>query len=179
MKMQILGRRVHYWLAIGVALPAIVIFGTGVLLQLKKNVAWVQPPERSGVGKAPTLSLDDVLRISRTVPVAAVTDWNDIQRVDVRPSKGILKVTTANRHEIQIDTQTAEVLQVAYRRSDMIESIHDGSWFHPSAKLWIFLPAGIVLFVMWVSGLYLYWLPIWVKWRRARAASAPGRAVGA
>ncbi len=178
MKMQVLGRRVHYWLAIGVALPAIVIFGTGVLLQLKKNLTWVQPPEQSGVGKTPTLSLDDVLRISRTVPAAAVTSWNDIHRVDVRPSKGILKVTTANRHEIQIDTQTAEVLQVAYRRSDVIEAIHDGSWFHPVAKLWIFLPAGIVLFLMWASGLYLFWLPIWVKWRRAHGVHPRPRVAG-
>jgi len=53
-----------------------------------------------------------------------------------------------NNWEIQIDTQSGTILQQAYRRSDIIESIHDGSWFHDKVKLWIFLPTGIVLLIL-------------------------------
>lgn len=176
MKLQVLGRRVHYWLAIAVALPALVIFGSGLLLQVKKQVAWIQPREHRGTGEAPAISFDRVIELCRKVPEAGVRDWSDIDRVDVRPSKGMLKVTTKTRWEIQIDTGTGLVLQRAYRRSDLIESIHDGSFFHPWAKLGVFLPAGFILFVMLVSGLYLFWLPIWLKARRKRAAGAPPRA---
>ncbi len=58
------------------------------------------------------------------------------------------------------------MLQVAYRRSDLIESIHDGSFFHDRAKLWVFLPAGLILIGLWVTGVYLWLLPHLVKRRR-------------
>jgi uncharacterized iron-regulated membrane protein len=173
MKLQVLGRRVHYWLAIAVAVPALVIFSTGILLQVKKQVAWVQPKEQRGAGTVPTIALDRVLAVARSVPEARVASWDDIDRVDIRPSRGMLKVTTKTRWELQIDTASGELLQSAYRRSDLIESIHDGSFFHPSLKLWLFLPAGVVLFVMLVTGTYLFWLPIWVKARRRRMPGVP------
>lgn len=166
MRLQVLGRRVHYWLAIAVALPALTIFSTGILLQVKKQVPWVQPPERRGAGGEHRVTLDQVLAACRAVPEAGVASWDDVDRVDVRPGKHMLKVTTRTHWEIQMDTATGEVLQVAYRRSDLIESIHDGSFFASWTKLGLFLPAGVVLFVMLASGLYLFWLPIWVKARR-------------
>jgi uncharacterized iron-regulated membrane protein len=172
MKLQVLGRKTHYWLAISVALPALVIFATGVLLQVKKQVAWVQPRELRGTGTEPAIGFDSVLAVARAVPEAGVRDWSDIDRIDVRSSRGLLKVTTKARWELQIDTQTGALLQSAYRRSDLIESIHDGSFFHPWAKLGVFLPAGIVLLLMLVTGLYLFALPLWVKARRARQRQA-------
>ena len=176
MKLQVLGRKIHYWLAIGVALPALVIFSSGARLQVKKQVPWVQPKEVRGTGASPTISFDRILAIARSVPEARIEDWSDVDRVDVRPSRGMLKVTSKTRWELQIDTHSGAVLSSAYRRSDLIESIHDGSFFHPWAKLGLFLPAGIVLLVMLVTGTYLFWLPIWVKARRRRRG-APLRQV--
>jgi hypothetical protein len=46
------------------------------------------------------------------------------------------------------------VLQTAYRRSDSIESVHAGSFFAGHwTKLGLFLPAGIVLLLLSLSGL--------------------------
>ena len=78
----------------------------------------------------------------------------------------MVKVRSKNNWEIQIDTQSGTILQQAYRRSDIIESIHDGSWFHDKVKLWIFLPTGIVLFILWITGVYMLILPYTVKWKR-------------
>jgi hypothetical protein len=58
------------------------------------------------------------------------------------------------------------VLQSTYRRSDLIESLHDGSWFHDRAKLFIWLPAGVVLCGLWGTGLYLWVLPYLTRRRR-------------
>jgi uncharacterized iron-regulated membrane protein len=176
MKLSILSRKVHKWAAVLAAAPLLVIIGTGLLLQLKKHATWVQPPERRGSGQDLVLSLPRVLEICQSVPEAEVRTWADVYRIDVRPSRGMLKVTAANNWEVQIDTATGEVLQVAYRRSDVIEAIHDGSWFHDAAKLWVFLPAGATLLLLWVTGLYLFVLPYWVKWRRPPRAAVAGRA---
>ena len=173
MKFQLLARKVHYWLAIAVALPLAVIVATGLLLQLKKQLPWVQPPEQAGVADVPVLPMERILEIARGVPEAGVASWNDVRRLDVRPAKGMLKLWAKSDYEVQIDTRTGEVLQVAVRRSDLIESIHDGSWFSEGVKLGVFLPAGLALLVLWLSGMYLFWLPIALKARRRRTAADP------
>jgi hypothetical protein len=169
MKLQVLNRKVHYWASAVIALPVLAIIGTGLLLQVKKQVPWVQPPEQRGKGQAPAVSLPQVLEACQSVPEAGIRGWEDVDRVDVRPARGMLKVTAHNRWEVQLDAQTGKVLQVAYRRSDLIESIHDGSWFHDGVKLWVFLPTGATLLLMWATGMYLFFLPIVVRRRRGRA----------
>lgn len=156
-------RKLHRWGAILIALPLLVVICTGLLLQLKKEWGWIQPAERRGVGTTPSITFDQILTALRGVPEAEVESWEDVDRLDVRPGKGMLKVRCNNDWEVQIDTATGEVLQVAYRRSDLIESIHDGSFFHANAKLWVFLPSGLVLLALWFTGVYLWVLPIWAK----------------
>lgn len=156
-------RKIHRWGGALIALPFLLVLITGLILQVKKEVDWVQPPSQTGVSTIPTISFDDILSASKTVPEAKIQSWQDIDRLDVRPDKGIVKVRANNRWEIQIDTETSEILQVAYRRSELLESLHDGSWFHNSAKLWVFLPSGIVVTVLWITGIYLFFIPYFAK----------------
>jgi hypothetical protein len=62
---------------------------------------------------------------------------------------------------------------VAFRRSDLIESIHDGSYFNEHFKLWVFLPAGIVLAMLVITGINLLILSYIARRKRV------GRSVGA
>ena len=162
-----LSRKLHYWTSIVIALPFTIILLSGMLLQVKKQVPWVQPSTMKGRGDAPEISFAEMLEIARTVPEAEISDWDDIARLDVRPDKGILKIRAKNSWEIQLDHQTGEVLQVEYRRSDTIESIHDGSFFHDLAKPWLFLLFAIGLLLLLITGVYLFLLPYSRK-KRAR-----------
>jgi hypothetical protein len=159
MKAIILNRKLHRWAAIVTAFPVLVVILSGVILQMKKELDWVQPPTRKGAGKELTLSFDQILNIATTVPEAEIKGWPDIDRLDVRPGKGVVKVRAQNRWEIQIDITNGDVLQVAVRRSDLIESIHDGSFFHERFKLWVFLPSAIVLAGIWGTGIYIFLFP--------------------
>ncbi|MCA0377434.1 MAG: PepSY domain-containing protein [Gemmatimonadetes bacterium] len=165
---RIWNRKLHRWGAIAVALPFLVVVCTGILLQLKKQLPWVQPPEKKTANVAPQVSMDFVLESARQVPQAGVQSWSDVDRIDIRPGKGILKLISNSRWELQIDLGTGAVLQSTYRRSDLIESLHDGSWFHDLAKLWIFLPSGVVVLGLWVTGIYLWLLPWRTRARRTR-----------
>lgn len=156
-------RKIHRWGAILVALPFLIVIVTGLILQVKKEVAWVQPPSQEGISTVPSISFEQILGAVKEVPEAEIDSWEDVDRLDVRPDKGIVKVRSLNNYEIQIDTETAEVLQVAFRRSDIIEAMHDGSWFHDRAKLWIFLPSAIVVTILWITGIYLFFLPYTAK----------------
>jgi uncharacterized iron-regulated membrane protein len=172
MRTQKVFRRLHYWGAAIAGLPLIVIICAGVLLQLKKQLSWVQPTEQRGSSGPPGVDFDQLLAIAKSVPAAQVTTWDDIPRIEGRPQKGLIKLISANNHEIQIDLVTGTMLAAAHRRSDIIESIHDGSFFHANAKLWLFLPAAFVLLGLWCTGLYLFLLPFLSRRKRnARIAS--------
>jgi uncharacterized iron-regulated membrane protein len=174
-------RRVHHWTSAVVALPLLVIISTGILLQLKKQWAWVQPPEQRGTGSAPAVELEEVLAAVRGVPGLGVDGWDDVNRLDLRPARGLAKVWLMNGWEVQVDLGTGRVLQSAYRRSDLLESIHDGSFFGGDAtKLGLFLPVGVALLLLWVTGLWLFIYPFVLRRRRARivaelAATAASR----
>ena len=171
MRLTILSRKLHRWGAIAIGLPVISVIGSGILLQVKKQVPWVQPREQRTEHPTPSVDWELMLAAAKAVPEAGVTSWADIDRVDVRPAKGILKVVTLSRWEVQMALATGEVLQVAYRRSDLIESLHDGSFYGDNMKLAIFLPSGLVLFGLWLTGLYLWLLPYLTKRKRARLAA--------
>jgi len=70
-----------------------------------------------------------------------------------------VKVWLRSNWEAQVDLGTAEILQIAYRRSDWIESIHDGSIFGDGVKLGIFLPAATGLLLLWIGGLWMFVYP--------------------
>ena len=159
-------RSIHLWLSLVIFIPVIIVIASGLLLQVKKEFDWIQPPTQKAQNSRPTLSFDNVLNAVRQVPQANLNDWDDIDRLDVRPAKGIIKVRGKNHWEVQLNAQTGDVLQVAYRRTDTIEAIHDGSWFFDGAKLWLFLPAAILLFVLWVTGIVMLITTLKSKFRK-------------
>ncbi|HYC76758.1 MAG TPA: PepSY domain-containing protein [Planctomycetota bacterium] len=168
-------RRLHRIAAVVAAAPLLVVVATGLLLQLKKQIPWIQPPTQRGAEGPPQVGFDALLAAARAAPGAGVSGWADVDRIDVRPALGTAKMQIRGRTEVQVDLVTGAVLQVATRRSDLIEALHDGSYFHESARLGVFLPAGVLLLVLHVTGLYLWWLPHGVRRRREgrRAVTNP------
>lgn len=179
MRLNLLNRRIHYWATVLIALPVLVIIGSGLLLQMKKHWTWVQPAENRGTGTAPVVDLQQVMRTVQSVPGMNVTGWDDVNRIDVRPSRGLAKVWLRNGWEVQVDLGTGKVLQTAYRRSDLIESIHDGSFFAGEwTKMGIVLPTGIILLIMWITGMWMFFAPIVARRKREMQLRRQVQAVG-
>jgi uncharacterized iron-regulated membrane protein len=170
---RIWNRKLHRWGSIAVALPFFVVICTGLLLQLKKQLAWVQPPEQKTAVHVPTVTMEQILATAQSVPEAKVSSWADIDRLDVRPGKGIVKVATVTHWELQMELATGTLLQSAYRRSDLIETLHDGSFFHPLVKLGVFFPAAVIVFGLWITGMYLFLLPFRARANKRRVAPSP------
>jgi uncharacterized iron-regulated membrane protein len=176
---NVLNRKLHYWGSAIVAIPILAIIVTGLLLQMKKHWTWVQPVEHRGSVKAPAIELSDILKAIREHkdPSVSVAGWDDIKRLDVRPDRGVAKATLHNDYEVQVDLGTGRVMQVAYRRSDLIETIHDGSILGDWVKLGIVLPSALVLLFLWGSGIWMWVYPFLnrrkVRLRKAAAAARP------
>ena len=132
---------------------------SGILLQLKKQSNWIQPNVEVTSSSKPIM-LQSYLDAVSNVKEANISSWDDIERIDIRPDKGIAKIKSKNNWEIQIDLETTEIYAKNYRRSDIIESIHDGSFFSEVVKYGWFLPSGILLLILSLTGIYMFFIPI-------------------
>jgi hypothetical protein len=91
MKLFKLSRVLHRWGSIIALLPITIIIFSGIVLQLKKVSPYVQPPTQSGAGTEPAIGFDRILEVVKTVPEAEIESWEDVDRLDVRPSKGVVQ----------------------------------------------------------------------------------------
>lgn len=137
------------------ALPFSVIVVTGLIMTSRGYNTWVQPayPEFKAQLK---LNFDDILKISQGVPEAKIKTWTDISQIDIRPTTGNIRVRSkSDNWELQINGETGEITSSAPRRQSMLVSIHEGAYFGPFVRYWIFLPSSIGVFFLLLSGIYL------------------------
>lgn len=162
-------RQIHYWISLPLLATVFVIAATGSLLALKKDFAALQPPTRTGSAPGDlSRPLSDLVAAVARVPGHGGTGWKDVERIDVRPEDGVAKVILHSRTEVQVDLATGKVLQVGYRTSDLIETIHDFSILGSLWKYILSFGSGLAILVMAVTGAYLFLLPRIAKRRKRR-----------
>ena len=169
-------RRWHRWVGISVGLLVVVSSLTGILLALKKDVSLIQPPTQKTTATTSTswLSIESISKYAES-GLRQHTELSDvtIDRMDVRLSKGIVKVIFEQDHwEVQVDGRSGEVLSVAKRHSDWIEQLHDGSIVSDAFKLISMHTLGLGLLVLTASG---FWL--WLGPRRIRKIKKRSKAL--
>lgn len=162
-------RKIHYWTSLPLLLTIFIIAVTGSLLALKKDFAALQPPTQSGSRPGDLRRpLSDI--VAAALPAAKATA-KDVERIDVRPGDGVAKVVFHSRTEVQVDLASAKVLQVGYRTSDFIETIHDFSFLGGGAKYIFSFGSGLALLGMAGTGVYLFLLPMLARRKKRRAAA--------
>ncbi len=122
-------RRLHKWIAVPLFLFMFIIGGTGVLLGWKK-MANLTPPTQKGMS-AESGDWLSIKRIQELVETYTMEEWGgtqEIDRIDIRPGKGVAKVLFKSTYtELQIDLTNGQVLSEEMRYNDLIEHIHDGT----------------------------------------------------
>ncbi len=153
----------HRWIGISLAAFLLISAITGVLLSLKKDFDILQPPTQKGqtVDLQKWKTLEELNEIGLAAAQNLYPDKSyTIDRIDVRPSKGVVKVLFKEENlEIQLDGATGTVLSAAPRWSDWIESIHDGSIISDLFKLISMNALGWGVVIMVVSGFWLWYGP--------------------
>jgi uncharacterized iron-regulated membrane protein len=159
MSFKNINRKIHKWASITIVLPLLIILLSGMLLLVKKHFNFIQPTTQVGESITPSITFDNVLKIAKQIDIAQIHTWKDIDRLDVRPNKGIIKIRSKNNIEIQIDHSTGNVLKVEKRNYELIESIHDGTFFQKNANIWLMLPISIITLVMLIAGFIMFFQP--------------------
>lgn len=156
----------HRWIGIVVALFLLITATSGILLGWKKNVGLLQPPEQKGTNAylKDWVSVDQIVNSAFYALDSVVGEPNELDKLDVRPSKGIVKVLFKKGYwEVQVDGATGKVLSVERRHSDWIEHVHDGSIIGDLFKLSYTNFLGWSLLILSLSGTWLWFGPKVVK----------------
>ncbi len=145
---------------------------TGFLLGIKKHSGGLILPEtKTGTSSqiSQFLPLDSLQKkaVRFMADYSKETNEIEIDRIDVRPEKGIVKFTfKSNFYEIQLDGVTGNLLQIELRRSDFIEKIHDGSIvdYYLGFKSGIFklvytIIMSFALMIFTITGFWLWYGP--------------------
>lgn len=90
-----------------------------------------------------------------------------VDRIDIRKNKGVAKVTFKNHYYgVQVDGATGKLLSIAYRNSDLIENLHDGSVLdrvfntqHKQFELVYTLIMSLALITFTITGFWLWYGP--------------------
>jgi uncharacterized iron-regulated membrane protein len=161
-RLLIYSRQWHRWGALLASAPLLLTILTGLLLMQRGQLDWVQPPAQTGQAKqvAPMVSAEAALEILKTLPEAEVQSWQEISQLTYRPAKGVWQARLKNQHEVQLDASTGEVLSSQYRLSTLLIQLHEGSWFGKPVMYWVFFPSGLILLMLWLTGLWLYFGPL-------------------
>ena len=172
--------QVHKWLGLALGLLLVLTAATGLLLLVKKDFDWIQPPTQRGTSGPPERyrPIHEVYGAVFALGIPELRDEGDIARIDFRPDKGIHKVRSRHRDlEVQVDAITLETFGPEVRRSDWIERLHDGSllgeWMHG----YVMPLAAVALIALAITGYLIWWMPIARK-RRQRRARARTPATG-
>lgn len=162
MKHYKLNRTVHKWFGIIFAVALLNISVTGLLLLEKKQFSWIQPPTQKGSegGLAQFITNQELFGVVFAEGHQDFQGIDDIDRVDFRPGKRVFKVHSIHHYsEMQVDAINGNILGVATRNSDRIESWHDGSFLGEFAHTYLMPLVAVVLIILTLTGLYLYLAP--------------------
>ena len=153
----------HLWLGVAATGILLMVSVTGVLLNHKQALG-LMPDAANEFPKPLTDALSlNALWEAAELEVAPSVASAGVDRMDVRPDKGLIKVRFADASvtEVTLDLASGTVLGVGERNDVFLEKLHSGEIF---GDLWIFLSdtGAFFLLLLLVSG---YWLWLYPKAR--------------
>lgn len=126
-------RKIHRYTGVLLFVFFFIIAVTGFLLGWKQQFKGAILPEtQKGTSSnlKEWLPLDSLHKKACFYLTKHVSDSisKEIKKIDIRKEKGMAKFIFENHYYgVQVDGKTGNLLQIAHRNSDLIESLHDGS----------------------------------------------------
>ena len=162
---------IHLWLGVLSTIALIAISVTGILLNHKRGLGLM--PD---VPHEPTGDFAAALPIERLAYAALLAapsetkgDWKDgdavdialIDRMDVRPRDGFVKVRLRDRAsmEMTVDINTGRVIHVGRRGDVFLEKLHSGEIFGGLPFVIISDIAAVALVLTLITGYWLWLVP--------------------
>ena len=150
----------HLWGGVLASVLLVVIAVTGIALNHKRGLGLM--PDVPHEATAPfdaALTLAD-LAAAASAAVPAATAAAGVDRMDVRPADGLIKVRfdDAVVTEVTVDINTGAILHIGERNDVFLEKLHSGEIFGDG---WVLLSdlAAVLLVLALLSGYWLWLYP--------------------
>ena len=154
---------VHRWLGVAATALLVIICVTGILLNHKRGLGLMPDVSNEPSGPFPEALPLATLASNATSALEPEITSTGIDRMDVRPSDGFVKVRFNDRRvtEVTVDIFTGEVLHLGERNDQFLEKLHSGQIF---GDFWVLVSdtGAIFLLGVLVTG---YWLWLYPKSR--------------
>jgi uncharacterized iron-regulated membrane protein len=176
-------RWIHKWVGTVLALIMVALSITGVFIAFKNELEYLQPAGRSGA----TGDLAEVIPPARVTEIILALQLpealtvNEINRIELRPSKRMYKVrlepsaSWRSPRELQVDAMTGAILNDGVRGDQLWMDLHSFAVFGEATKLLTMTVSGIALLWLSLSGYYLFFYPLWFRARKRRTMTAQSR----
>jgi uncharacterized iron-regulated membrane protein len=142
-------RNIHRKISLYLVIPIGVILLSGIILQLRNQIEWIQPALIQGeAGTESLLGPNEIiqqLKISKT----------DVDQIIYKPAKNNVSLRLKSGEEIQLDPESGKVLKRAIRRTNLLIDIHQGSIIGPLGQYGVYILSGLGLLMLYLSGIYL------------------------
>jgi uncharacterized iron-regulated membrane protein len=154
----------------------VLIAMTGFVLALKAKSESIRPSTRRGTevsSPAEIVHPSVAYEAAFAVGLPELRSPDDVDRFELHAGRNVYKVLSNDGyHEVQVDAGTGKVLAVGRRNDQMMEDIHDMSFFHPALRETLLPVVGAILFLLGVSGVVMYFVPVVRRARHRRQARA-------
>lgn len=168
-------RNLHKWAGLAGCLFLMVISFSGFFLSVKGKVDWMRPKTQLG---SPYTDPSELIAVSRVMDAAFGAGYgelktlDDIDRMEFHAEDRIWKVLSKTGYrEVQVDAVTGQILSRGQRNDQVFEDIHDFSFFADLLHEWGLPAVALVLFILSVSGVAMFFVPILRRWKYKRSAA--------
>lgn len=166
-------RKWHRWISILVTVPFSITVVTGIILATRGFNTWVQPASvdlpRISNDQALGISFAEILQLTKQVAEAEINSWKDVAQIDIRPDKANIRVRSrVTNWEIQIDGVNKKIVHHGPRRFAWLVAMHEGAYFGKHVRYGVFFPSAIGMFLLLISGVYLYFVYYKSRLKRKR-----------
>ncbi len=162
-------RSLHRWIGFLASLFLALISVTGFFLAMKDRFAFMRPPVQEAVKLE---SAEQILPVARILEVAfgaghpELSEIKEVDRVDYRPGDNVFKVVSKDGYrEIQVDGTTGTIVSDAFRNDQLMEDIHDMSFFADAAHGYLLPIVAVGLLLLSLSGIFIFFTPIYRRWK--------------
>ena len=150
----------HLWLGVTATVLVLLVSVTGILLNHKRPLGLMPDVSHTPSGTLEaSRPLADLVRSAEAAVPAAVSGAG-VDRMDVRPADGLVKVRFDDERvtEVTLDLASGAVLHVGERNDVFLEALHSGEIFGDRGVLLSDLAAGSLVLLL-VSGFWLWLYP--------------------
>jgi hypothetical protein len=126
----------------------------------------MQQPLQQRTPGLPKVSIEQIFYQVKNSSGFNQLNEKNLKSVDIKPELGVIVFRTKDDFEIQVDSNSGEVVSSGKRWSSFFIKLHEGSLFYDGVRTLIFIPAGILLFILLLTGTYLM---LYSKWPWGRS----------